>query len=193
MRLLVKNIKTLAGIDRHGKLRLQGSEMQTLEQINDAYLTAEDGLITGFGTMDSLTDAEAAADTVVDAEGGTLMPSWCDPHTHIVYAGSREGEFVDKIRGLSYAEIAKRGGGILNSADLLHTMTEDQLYEQAMRRVREVVMKGTGCVEIKSGYGLNTEDELKMLRVIKRIKETAPIKVVSTLSLIHISEPTRPY
>lgn len=185
MRLLVKNIKTLAGIDRHGKLRLQGSEMQTLEQINDAYLTAEDGLITGFGTMDSLTDAEAAADTVVDAEGGTLMPSWCDPHTHIVYAGSREGEFVDKIRGLSYAEIAKRGGGILNSADLLHTMTEDQLYEQAMRRVREVMMKGTGCVEIKSGYGLNTEDELKMLRVIKRIKETAPIKVVSTFLGAH--------
>lgn len=185
MRLLVKNIKTLAGIDRHGKLRLQGSEMQTLEQINDAYLTAEDGLITGFGTMDSLTDAEAAADTVVDAEGGTLMPLWCDPHTHIVYAGSREGEFVDKIRGLSYAEIAKRGGGILNSADLLHTMTEDQLYEQAMRRVREVVMKGTGCVEIKSGYGLNTEDELKMLRVIRRIKETAPIKVVSTFLGAH--------
>lgn len=185
MRLLVKNIKTLAGIDRHGKLRLQGSEMQTLEQINDAYLTAEDGLITGFGTMDGLTDAEAAADTVVDAEGGTLMPSWCDPHTHIVYAGSREGEFVDKIRGLSYAEIAKRGGGILNSADLLHTMTEDQLYEQAMRRVREVMMKGTGCVEIKSGYGLNTEDELKMLRVIKRIKETAPIKVVSTFLGAH--------
>lgn len=185
MRLVVKNIKTLAGIDRHGKLRLQGSEMQTLEQINDAYLTAEDGLITGFGTMDSLTDAEAAADTVVDAEGGTLMPSWCDPHTHIVYAGSREGEFVDKIRGLSYAEIAKRGGGILNSADLLHTMTEDQLYEQAMRRVREVMMKGTGCVEIKSGYGLNTEDELKMLRVIRRIKETAPIKVVSTFLGAH--------
>lgn len=185
MRLLVKNIKTLAGIDRHGKLRLQGSEMQTLEQINDAYLTAEDGLITGFGTMDSLTDAEAAADTVVDAEGGTLMPSWCDPHTHIVYAGSREGEFVYKIRGLSYAEIAKRGGGILNSADLLHTMTEDQLYEQAMRRVREVIMKGTGCVEIKSGYGLNTEDELKMLRVIRRIKETAPIKVVSTFLGAH--------
>lgn len=185
MRLLVKNIKTLAGIDRHGKLRLHGSEMQTLEQINDAYLTAEDGLITGFGTMDSLTDAEAAADTVVDAEGGTLMPSWCDPHTHIVYAGSREGEFVDKIRGLSYAEIAKRGGGILNSADLLHTMTEDQLYEQAMRRVREVMMKGTGCVEIKSGYGLNTEDELKMLRVIRRIKETAPIKVVSTFLGAH--------
>ena len=185
MRLLVKNIKTLAGIDRHGKLRLQGSEMQTLEQINDAYLTAEDGLITGFGTMDSVTDAEASADTVVDAEGGTLMPSWCDPHTHIVYAGSREGEFVDKIRGLSYAEIAKRGGGILNSADLLHTMTEDQLHEQAMRRVREVMMKGTGCVEIKSGYGLNTEDELKMLRVIRRIKETAPIKVVSTFLGAH--------
>lgn len=185
MKLLVKNIKTLAGIDRHGKLRLQGSEMRTLEQISDAYLTVEDGRITGFGTMDSMTDAETAADTVVDAGGGAVLPSWCDPHTHIVYAGSREGEFVDKIRGLSYAEIAKRGGGILNSADLLHTMTENQLYEQAMRRVREVMMKGTGCVEIKSGYGLNTEDELKMLRVIKRIKETASIKVVSTFLGAH--------
>lgn len=113
------------------------------------------------------------------------MPSWCDPHTHIVYAGSREGEFVDKIMGLSYAEIARRGGGILNSADLLHTLSEDELYRQAMHRVVEIMRKGTGCVEIKSGYGLNTADEMKMLRVIRRIKEDTPMHVVSTFLGAH--------
>ena len=113
------------------------------------------------------------------------MPSWCDPHTHIVYAGSREGEFVDKIMGLSYAEIARRGGGILNSADLLHTLSEDELYRQAMHRAEEIMRKGTGCVEIKSGYGLNTADEMKMLRVIRRIKEDTPMHVVSTFLGAH--------
>ena len=122
---------------------------------------------------------------MVDARGGMVLPSWCDPHTHVVYAGSREGEFVDKIRGLSYAEIARRGGGILNSADLLHTLSEDELYAQAMRRVREVMKKGTGCLEIKSGYGLNTADELKMLRVIRRISESVPARVVSTFLGAH--------
>ena len=118
-------------------------------------------------------------------KGGTILPSWCDSHTHIVYASSREQEFVDKIRGLSYAEIAKRGGGILNSADRLHEMSEDELYQQAMKRVDEIIRKGTGCVEIKSGYGLNTEDELKMLRVIRRIKETTRLKVVATFLGAH--------
>ena len=122
---------------------------------------------------------------VVDAEGGTILPSWCDSHTHIVYASSREQEFVDKIRGLSYAEIAKRGGGILNSADRLHELSEDELYQQAMKRVDEIIRKGTGCVEIKSGYGLTTEDELKMLRVIRRIKETTRLKVVATFLGAH--------
>ena len=118
-------------------------------------------------------------------KGGTILPSWCDSHTHIVYASSREQEFVDKIRGLSYAEIAKRGGGILNSADRLHELSEDELYQQAMKRVDEIIRKGTGCVEIKSGYGLNTEDELKMLRVIRRIKETTRLKVVATFLGAH--------
>ena len=113
------------------------------------------------------------------------MPSFCDSHTHVVYAGSREGEFVDKIRGLSYAEIAKRGGGILNSADRLHELSEEELYEQAMKRVDEVIRKGTGAMEIKSGYGLNLKDELKMLRVIRRIKETAPVKVVANFLGAH--------
>lgn len=185
MRQLIKNIHTLAGVDMHGKLRLQGEEMKHLGQINDAYLLVQDGLITGFGRMDELDSEHTRVDEEIDARGGTVLPSWCDSHTHIVFAGSREAEFVDKIRGLSYAEIAKRGGGILNSADLLHTLSEDELYHQAMRRVREIALKGTGCVEIKSGYGLNTADELKMLRVIRRIKETAPLCVVSTFLGAH--------
>ena len=181
---LIYNIATLGGIDRKGRLRLQGSEMAHFETLNNAYLLIKDGRIADFGSMESLP--QLAADVKrVDAEGGTVMPSFCDSHTHIVNAGSRESEFVDKINGLSYAEIAKRGGGILNSADKLHEMSEDELFEQSMKRVREVMLKGTGCVEIKSGYGLNTEDELKMLRVIRRIKQTSPLKVVSNFLGAH--------
>ena len=181
---LIYNIATLGGIDRKGRLRLQGSEMAQFETLDNAYLLIEDGRIADFGSMDSLP--QLAADVKrVDAESGTVMPSFCDSHTHIVNAGSRESEFVDKINGLSYAEIAKRGGGILNSADKLHEMSEDELFEQSMKRVREVMLKGTGCVEIKSGYGLNTEDELKMLRVIRRIKQTSPLKVVSNFLGAH--------
>ena len=156
MRTLIKNIKTLAGIGSERKLRLQGAEMAHLGQIDDAWLLVDGERIASFGEMKALQEAEINADRVVDACGGTVLPSWCDPHTHIVYAGSREGEFVDKIRGMSYEEIAKRGGGILNSADLLHTLSEEQLYGQALKRAREMMLKGTGCIEIKSGYGLNT-------------------------------------
>ena len=185
MRTLIKNIKTLAGIGSERKLRLQGAEMAHLGQIDDAWLLVDGERIASFGEMKALQEAEINADRVVDACGGTVLPSWCDPHTHIVYAGSREGEFVDKIRGMSYEEIAKRGGGILNSADLLHTLSEEQLYEQAVKRAREMMLKGTGCIEIKSGYGLNTADELKMLRVIKRMKETLPVKIVATFLGAH--------
>ena len=181
---LIYNIATLGGIDRKGRLRLQGSEMAQFETLDNAYLLIKDGRIADFGSMESLP--QLAADVKrVHAEGGTVMPSFCDSHTHIVNAGSRENEFVDKINGLSYAEIAKRGGGILNSADKLHEMSEDELFEQSMKRVREVMLKGTGCVEIKSGYGLNTEDELKMLRVIRRIKQNSPLKVVSNFLGAH--------
>ena len=181
---LIYNIATLGGIDRKGRLRLQGSEMAQFETLDNAYLLIKDGRIADFGSMESLP--QLAADVKrIDAEGGTVMPSFCDSHTHIVNAGSRESEFVDKINGLSYAEIAKRGGGILNSADKLHEMSEDELFEQSMKRVREVMLKGTGCVEIKSGYGLNTEDELKMLRVIRRIKQNSPLKVVSNFLGAH--------
>ena len=185
MRVLIENIGILAGIDSHGKQRLCGKEMQSLGILNDAWLLVEDGRFAAWGTRAEMPVEGIAADEHVDAEGGAVLPSWCDSHTHIVFAGSREAEFVDKIRGLSYAEIAKRGGGILNSADLLHTLSEDELYRQAMVRMEEVMRKGTGCVEIKSGYGLNTADELKMLHVIKRIKENSPLRVKSTFLGAH--------
>lgn len=160
--------------------------MAQLETIANAFLYVEDGRIHSYGAMSDLPTCNLpSAVQQIDAKGGSVLPSWCDSHTHIVFAGSREQEFVDKIRGLSYAEIAKRGGGILNSADKLHDMSEDELYQQAMRRVDEVIRKGTGCIEIKSGYGLNTADELKMLRVIKRIKETTSLKVVATFLGAH--------
>lgn len=186
--LLVKNISRLAGIERQGRLQLAGRDMSVMESIEDAFLYVEGGVITDFGPMGDLAPRgyDCGGDVMtVDAGGGMVLPSFCDSHTHIVYAGSREHEFVDKIRGLSYAEIARRGGGILNSADRLHEITEDELYAQAMERVREIISKGTGAVEIKSGYGLNTADELKMLRVIRRIRETAPLRVVSTFLGAH--------
>ncbi len=182
MRLLVKNIATIVGIDTHRKERLQGSEMSLLATRDDAWLLVVDGKIDSWGSMSELLPA---ADSEVDAERGMLFPSFCDSHTHIVYAGSREQEFVDKINGLSYAEIARRGGGILNSADLLHRTSEDELYRQAMERISEMAMMGTGCVEIKSGYGLTTEDELKMLRVVRRIKQTSPMEVRATFLGAH--------
>lgn len=184
MKLLVTNIDILAGIGCDGKRCLKGDEMARIDIIEHAYLYVEDGRIAAYGKRGDMPQIDSDT-TVVDAEGGAVLPSFCDSHTHIVYAGSREGEFVDKIRGLSYAEIAKRGGGILNSADRLHELSEDELYTQAMKRVDEVIRKGTGAIEIKSGYGLNLEDELKMLRVIRRVKETSPVKVVANFLGAH--------
>ena len=181
--LLIKNIGTIA-VDSQRKRRILGEEMRHFECENDAFLLIEDGRFRDFGPQNAMPPIQSSM-RVIDAEGGMVLPSFCDSHTHLVYADSREGEFVDKIRGLSYAEIARRGGGILNSADRLHECSEEKLYQQAMVRVREIISKGTGAVEIKSGYGLNLEDELKMLRVIRRIKETAPLKVVATLLGAH--------
>ena len=183
MRLLVKNIGTIVGIETAGCMRLCGEEMDRLETCDDAWLLCDGGRIAAFGFMETLGDM--AVDKVVDAEGGMLFPSFCDSHTHLVYAGSREQEFLDKIHGLSYEEIARRGGGILNSADLLHATSEEELYRQAMERIREIAAKGTGAVEIKSGYGLTTADELKMLRVVRRIRETAPLAVRATFLGAH--------
>lgn len=182
MRLLVRNIGRIVGIERRGRLRLCGAEMDAMESLSDGWLLAEEGRIAAFGGADQ---AEPAADRIVDARGGMLFPSFCDSHTHMVYAGSREQEFLDKINGLSYEEIARRGGGILNSADRLHETSEEELYRQAMERVREITAMGTGAVEIKSGYGLSTEDELKMLRVIRRIRETSPLEVRATFLGAH--------
>ena len=183
MRLLVKNIGTIVGIDTARRERIAGADMDSMERIDNAWLTAEDGVITAFGSMDSCPDIQSFE--VVDAQGGVLFPSYCDSHTHIVYAGSREQEFVDKIHGLTYEQIAARGGGILNSAERLHNTSEDELYRQAMERVAEIIAMGTGAVEIKSGYGLTTEDELKMLRVIARIKQNSPLAVKATFLGAH--------
>ena len=174
MKTVIYNIGTLAGILPEGVTKLAGADMNHVEYLNNAYLVIEDGVITKFGCCGV---GDSAITEYIDAKGGFVMPCFCDSHTHIVYAGCRDGEFRDKIAGLSYEEIAARGGGILNSADQLHNTSEDELYEQAMVRVNEIIAKGTGAVEIKSGYGLTVEDELKMLRVIRRIKETSPITV----------------
>ena len=183
MKRLFKNIGTLAGIVPAGVVRKEGAAMDEVGMIDNAWLLVEDGRIAGFGG-----GAEAApggADEVVDCEGGLLMPAFCDSHTHIVYAGCRDGEFLDKIRGLSYEEIAAHGGGILNSADLLHQTSEDELFRQSMERVNEMIAQGTGALEIKSGYGLNPIDEMKMLRVIDRIKAASPALIRTTFLGAH--------
>ena len=180
--MLIKNIKTLVGILPQGVLRLCGSEMNTLKTLDNAYLIVEDGLIKEFGKMEECPDYRGET---IDASGKMVFPSFCDSHTHIVFAGSREGEFLDKINGLSYEEIAKRGGGILNSARLLHKTSEYELYRQALRRLKMVIGFGTGAIEIKSGYGLSNEDELKMLRVIKRLSQATPATVKATFLGAH--------
>ena len=182
--MLITNIGVLVGTDGGDTPFLRGKEMNRLNTLNDAWLRTDGERIRDFGPM-AECPAPRVGEEKVDAGGGYLFPSFCDSHTHIVYAGSREREFIDKINGLSYEEIAKRGGGILNSADLLHATSEDELYRQAMTRVREIIAMGTGCVEIKSGYGLSTGDELKMLRVIARIAESTPLKVKATFLGAH--------
>lgn len=183
MKLLIKNIGTIVGIDESGRDRVCGADMAHIATLDDAWLLAEEGIIADYGTMDRCPAGDDME--IVDAGGGMLFPSFCDSHTHLVYAGSREQEFLDKINGLSYEEIAKRGGGILNSADRLHDTSEEELYRQAMERIDEIIAMGTGLVEIKSGYGLSTEDELKMLRVIARIRRSSPIAVRATFLGAH--------
>ena len=179
--MIIANIGKLIGIDQPARRR--GNEMDTLPAIDNAWLRTENGIVADYGTMDSL--GETGGEEVYDVQGGYVLPSFCDSHTHIVYAGTRDGEFLDKIHGLSYEEIARRGGGILNSADRLHLTSEQELFEQSMERVNEIIGFGTGSVEIKSGYGLTLPDELKMLRVIARIAESSPLQVVSTFLGAH--------
>ena len=184
MKLLIKNIKSLVNIEDEPRKWVAGKDMQKLNTIENAYLLIEEGRIADFGKMSDYK-ADNFNGQTIDATGKMVFPSFCDSHTHLVYAGSREIEYGDKIRGLSYEEIAKRGGGILNSAKLLHNTSEDSLYEQSLQRINEIIGFGTGAVEIKSGYGLTVEDELKMLRVIRRLKNTTPITIKSTFLGAH--------
>ncbi|MFV9550361.1 imidazolonepropionase [Algibacter sp. PT7-4] len=179
---LFKNIKELLQVRIAPVSFVSGKEMNLLPSIKNAYLLVKDGLISDFGSM---LDCPEVNGNVIDATGKMILPSWCDSHTHIVYAGNREAEFVDRINGLSYEEIANRGGGILNSAKKLQETPEDVLYKQSKTRLEEVMQLGTGAVEIKSGYGLTKEAELKMLRVIKKLKANYPIEIRSTFLGAH--------
>ncbi len=184
MSLLIYNIGMLVQASENPPAFVAGKAMSGLPVAEDAWLLAEDDIIAAYGPMSQKPDAVPGMN-MLDAGGGFVFPSFCDSHTHLVYAGSREKEYSDKIRGLSYEEIARRGGGILNSARLLHDTSEDELFRQTMERVGEIIGFGTGAVEIKSGYGLTTEDELKMLRVVRRIKMESPLTVKATFLGAH--------
>lgn len=190
MRVLFKNIKQLLQIRDPEVKIVAGKDMGELPVLENAFLITENDRIADFGPMDHIPDIKA--DREVDATGKMLLPTWCDSHTHLVYAGNREKEFVDRIRGLTYEEIASRGGGILNSARRLGLSSEDEIYEQSSKRLKEIMQLGTGAVEIKSGYGLTTDSELKMLRVIKRLADAYPIDIKATFLGAHaFPEPFR--
>ncbi len=183
MSILITNIKQLLQVHDSNVTIVKGEAMKTLPVLENAYLYVEHDTIIEFGEMKDCEGIEA--ETVIDATGKIVLPSWCDSHTHIVYAGDRTSEFVDRINGLTYAEIANKGGGILNSAKLLQETAEEDLYEQSMNRLDELIKMGTGAFEIKTGYGLTVEAELKMLRVIKRIKQESLAKITPTLLAAH--------
>jgi len=183
MSILITNIKQLLQVHDTNTTIVKGSDMKNLPFIENAYLYIENDTIIEFGDMDDCEGFDA--NTTINAEGKIVLPSWCDSHTHIVYAGDRTSEFVDRINGLSYAEIANNGGGILNSAKLLQNTSEDELYEQSLKRLNELIAMGTGAVEIKTGYGLTVDAELKMLRVIKRLKQESLATIIPTLLAAH--------
>lgn len=183
MKLLLKNIKELLQIREPGLQKVAGKAMNELPSIKNAWLLLENEVIKDFGTMDTL--AGTSADKTIDCTGKMVLPTWCDSHTHIVYAGNREQEFVDRIKGLSYQEIAEKGGGILNSAKKLQSTSEEDLYQQSAKRLEQVMQLGTGAIEIKSGYGLTTEAEMKMLRVAKKLGEKYPVTVKTTFLGAH--------
>jgi imidazolonepropionase len=186
--ILIKNIKELVQVEDQTLAMRAGKQMSDLNTIKNAYLFIEDGNISGFGKMENIPGPFSTQQQDVlsiDASGKMVFPSFCDSHTHLVYPASREIEYVDKIKGLSYEEIAKRGGGILNTARKMQEISEDDLHESAMKRLNEIASMGTGAVEIKGGYGLTTESELKMLRVIKRLKKNSPLTIKSTFLGAH--------
>ena len=183
MKILIINIKELIQVRENGILKVSGAEMKELPTIKNAYLLIEDDLIADYGEMKNCPSINI--DSTIDSKGKMVLPTWCDSHTHIVYAGNREQEFVDRINGMTYEEIANRGGGILNSAKKLNETSEEELYNQSKKRLEEVMKMGTGAVEIKSGYGLSVEGEIKMLRVIKKLKENYPIELKATFLGAH--------
>lgn len=184
MKTLIINIKELLQVRDSSILKVCGDEMAVLPTIKNAYLVIEDHLIADFGSMEDLPE-DLNPEKCIDADGKIVLPAWCDSHTHLVYAGNREQEFVDRINGLSYEEIAHRGGGILNSAQKLNETSEEELYDQSKTRLEEIMRLGTGAVEIKSGYGLTVDGELKMLRVIKRLSQNYPITIKATFLGAH--------
>ncbi len=187
MKLLLQNIKELVQVETHPVEMVKGKDMSVLKTVKNAFLLIDDEIISDFGPMSQMGRIQFNDDvlTEIDCRDRFVFPAWCDSHTHIVFAGSREKEFVGRIKGLSYQEIARQGGGILNSAKLLHETPAEVLYEQASSRIAEVMRYGTGAIEIKSGYGLNTEDELKMLRVIQWLRQTTPLCIRSTFLGAH--------
>jgi len=187
MNILITNIKELVQVENKPVQKVAGKDMSAVKTIKDSYLLIEKGLIKSFGKMNSidLNNYPEKTYKIIDASGKMVFPSFCDSHTHIVYAGSREIEYIDKIKGLSYEKIAQRGGGILNSAKKLQKVSEEELTEQALERLEEIKSFGTGAVEIKSGYGLNTEGELKILRVIRKLKEISPLTIKATFLGAH--------
>ena len=186
MKTLIKNIKEIVGIENSETKIKKGHNMNQISSIKDGWIMIENDIMSDYGTMKEWPGIEDWNNTVIiDANNGIVLPTWCDSHTHIVYAGSRENEFVDRIHGLSYEEIAHNGGGILNSAKLLSKTDKNELYDKSSKRVEEIIKLGTGSLEIKSGYGLNTHDEIKMLQVIQMIKENYPIKIKSTFLGAH--------
>jgi imidazolonepropionase len=181
---LITNIKSLVNVREDNKL-LRGKELAELPCIGNAFLIIEDGIIADFGAMKAIGNRQSTISSQIDATGQFILPAWCDSHTHLVFAASREDEFVDKIKGLSYADIAAKGGGILNSAAKLNAMSEDELFNLAWKRLEDVSKLGTGAIEIKSGYGLSVEGELKMLQVIKKLKEKSNLLIKSTFLGAH--------
>ena len=184
MATLISNIKQLVGVREEPKL-LKGKDLSILPSIENAYMIIEKGLIAEYGSMQNIKHQTSNFKQTIDASGQFILPCWCDSHTHLVFAASREEEFVDKLKGMSYEEIAAKGGGILNSAKKLNAMSEDELFNVSFKRLNEVIKLGTGAIEIKSGYGLSVEGELKMLRVIKRLRETSPIPIKTTFLGAH--------
>lgn len=183
MSLLIINIKELLQVRETNVTIVKGNDMKILPTIKNAYVLIDYDTIVEYGSMDDYENIEA--DEVIDAEGKIVLPAWCDSHTHLVFAGDRSQEFVDRINGLTYEEIAARGGGILNSAEKLQNTSEDELYEQSLKRLNTVIKLGTGAIEIKSGYGLTVDAELKMLRVIKRLSKESQVKIKATLLGAH--------